>query len=123
MRRVIVESPYAGDVEENVRYARRCLFDCLWRGEAPLASHLLYTQVLRDENETHRTLGMEAGWAWQHAADALVVYRDRGVSSGMRQAIARAEELGVPIEYRSLQSHQPVQSDHPTPVDQFPRNA
>src|SRR5690606_21487830 len=40
-RRVIVESPYAGDVETHVAYARAALRDCLSRGEAPIASHLL----------------------------------------------------------------------------------
>ena len=52
MRLVIVESPYAGDIEANVAYARACLGDCLSRGEAPFACHLLYTQpgVLRDES-------------------------------------------------------------------------
>ena len=40
-RRVIVESPYAGDIETNVAYARAALRDCLSRGEAPIASHLL----------------------------------------------------------------------------------
>lgn len=51
LRLVIVESPYAGDIEANVAYARRCLRDSLARGEAPIASHLLYTQegVLRDD--------------------------------------------------------------------------
>lgn len=44
MRRVIVESPYAGEVEANVTYARACVRDCVLRGEAPIASHLLFTQ-------------------------------------------------------------------------------
>ena len=44
MRLVILESPYAGDVAANVKYARRCVRDSLSRGEAPIASHLLYTQ-------------------------------------------------------------------------------
>ena len=47
-RLVILESPYFADtedgVEQNVKYARQCLRDSLLRGEAPLASHLLYTQ-------------------------------------------------------------------------------
>ena len=43
MRFVIVESPYAGDVAANVEYARAAVADCLRRGEAPFASHLLYT--------------------------------------------------------------------------------
>ena len=40
-RLVILESPYSGDVEANLEYARSCLHDCLERGEAPIASHLL----------------------------------------------------------------------------------
>ena len=34
MRLVILESPYAGDIERNVAYARACLRDSLLRGEA-----------------------------------------------------------------------------------------
>lgn len=51
MKRVILESPYAGDVERNLTYARECVRDSLSRGEAPIASHLLYTQegILKDE--------------------------------------------------------------------------
>lgn len=43
MRRVIIESPYAGNVEANATYLRRCLRDSLLRGEAPFASHAIYT--------------------------------------------------------------------------------
>jgi len=66
MKRVIVESPYKGDIPTNVAYAREALRDSLMRGEAPLASHLLYTQegVLRDEIPEERALGIEAGLSW-----------------------------------------------------------
>ncbi len=67
MRRAIIESPFAGDVERNVRYARAAMRDCLMRRETPYASHLLYTQegVLDDANKRgcpveYRTL--EAFW-------------------------------------------------------------
>lgn len=69
MRRVYVESPYGSDnpeiIQRNIVYVRACLRDCILRGEAPFASHLLYTQdgVLRDEVPEERTLGMEAGFA------------------------------------------------------------
>lgn len=78
MRRVVVESPYGSDdpkiIERNIRYARACLHDCLLRGEALYASHLLYTQdgVLRDEVPEERTLGMEAGFAWGGALMRLL---------------------------------------------------
>lgn len=104
MRLVILESPYAGDVDTNVDYARSCLRDCLMRGEAPIASHLLYTQdgVLDDRDPTERTLGIAAGLAWGRAAQATVVYQDRGISRGMLQGIADAERAGRPVEFRNL---------------------
>lgn len=44
MKRVVIESPFAGDVELNLRYLRACMHHCLKSGEAPYASHALYTQ-------------------------------------------------------------------------------
>ena len=104
MRLVILESPYAGDVEANVAYARACLRDSLARREAPLASHLLYTQpcVLRDEVPAERRQGVAAGMAWGRVAAATVVYTDRGVSRGMKLGIAAARAAGRPVEFRVL---------------------
>ncbi len=104
MRLVVLESPYAGDIEANVEYARRCIRDCLKRGEAPIASHLLFTQpgVLKDDEPEERKLGIGAGHAWVHVADAMVVYVDHGLSPGMRQGIEVAEKFTVPVEIRML---------------------
>lgn len=101
-KRVVIESPYAGDVEANLQYARRALKDSLDRGEAPMASHLLYTQVYDDNDPAMRERGLMAGWAYIDIAEALVVYTDRGISRGMRGGIAHAESLGIPVEYRSI---------------------
>lgn len=89
MKRVIIESPYAGDVEANVEYARRCVRDSVLRGEAPIASHLLFTQpgILRDDVEEERALGIAAGLAWRDVADYSVFYTDRGWSRGMLAAL------------------------------------
>ena len=104
MRLVILESPYAGDIEANVAYARAALRDSLMRGEAPIASHLLYTQpgVLDDAIPSERQHGIDAGLAWRRVADATVVYVDRGVTNGMRYGIATAQTDGRPVEYRNL---------------------
>lgn len=104
MIRVIIESPYAGDVEKNMRYLWACMSDCLHRGETPYASHGLYTQpgVLRDDVPEERELGIRAGFAWRAVAEKTVVYTDLGVSRGMEYGIAHATELGHPIEYRQL---------------------
>jgi hypothetical protein len=106
MRRVILESPYGSPSAwqrfKNRRYARACMHDCLRRGEAPFASHLLYTQVLNDQDPHEREWGIASGFAWLEIADASVVYYDRGISKGMRAGIDAAQREGVPVEYRSL---------------------
>lgn len=104
MRLVIVESPFAGDVERNLKYLRACLRNCLLRGEAPFASHALYTQagVLDDLVRDERMLGINAGLAWGAKADATVVYVDRGISGGMDYGVRDAQFAGRPVEYRRL---------------------
>ena len=104
MRRVVVESPYAGDVERNTEYSRKCLHDCLMRGEAPFASHLLYTQphILDDKVPEQRNLGIEAGLTWGAMAEASVVYTDYGITLGMQRGVDRAIAQGRPVEYRKL---------------------
>ena len=104
MKRVIIESPYAGDIETNLSYLRAAMRDCLLRGEAPFASHALYTQpgVLDDNDSNERAMGIQAGFAWRAAADMTVVYTDLGASRGMQYGIDHATNLGHPIEFRSL---------------------
>jgi hypothetical protein len=104
MKRVILESPFSGDIEANVAYARACVADCLKRGESPFPSHLLFTQegILDDSVPAERRLGMEAGFAWIRVADKTVVYTDRGISDGMLEGVRGAKSFGKPIEYRTL---------------------
>lgn len=106
--RVILESPYAtsinADVSEHVAYARRALRDSLLRGEAPIASHLLYTQpgVLDDLVPEERQAGIDAGLLWGRLADKTVCYIDFGISAGMAYGIAEADRCCRPIEYREI---------------------
>jgi hypothetical protein len=109
MRRVIIESPYAGhgwlaplQRQRNIRYARRCMYHSLLRGEAPLLSHLLYPQVLRDADKVERMWGINAGLSWGELADLWAVYTDRGVSAGMDLGVAFAKAHNIDIEYRTL---------------------
>lgn len=108
MRLVIIESPFAArwwwGRWFNRRYARRCMRHALLAGDAPLASHLLYTQsgILRDDIPAERKCGIEAGLAWGTFAEKTLVYIDRGVSGGMLQGIDAALAAGRLIEFRSL---------------------
>jgi len=105
MKLVVIESPYAGDIEAHVEYARKCVRDSLKRGEAPIASHLLYTQpgILRDEVPGERSWGMNAGHMWIPKADLLAVYTDKGTSKGMSWGIGIANKKDILVEYRSLE--------------------
>jgi hypothetical protein len=104
MKRVIIESPYAGSFKKNLAYARACVKDSLLRGEAPIASHLLYTQegILNDSIPEERRLGIDAGLAWTEVAEAHIFYIDYGYSRGMEQARKIAEENTIPIEERTI---------------------
>ena len=106
---VLLESPFAGDEETNIRFARACMRDSLSRGESPFAMHLLYTQdgILKDDIPEERELGIEAGLAWCRYASKTVVYTDLGISPGMELGIQRAREEGREIEYRKLDSWVP----------------
>ena len=113
LRRVVVESPYAGEVEANVAYARRCVLDSLRRGEAPYASHLFFTQpgILDDFVPEERTLGIEAGLAWGAAAELVAIYIDRGVSRGMIQGVVAHRRAGRPIACRSLKFQREIPTE------------
>jgi hypothetical protein len=107
-RLVVLESPYKADtpvlLTRNVRYARFCMRDCFKRGEAPFASHLLYTQshILNDSDPEERKWGIEAGLAWAMGAEATVVYTDLCITDGMMRGILHAERAKRPVEKRTL---------------------
>jgi hypothetical protein len=99
---VILESPYAGVLEENLKYARYCALDCARRNEATIASHLHYTQFLDDKVPEERHLGIRLGLAWRHKADYSVFYVDRGWSNGMMFALASCLKERRPFFVRAL---------------------
>jgi len=102
--RVVIESPYGGDVESNLEYARLCMRDCLSREEIPIASHLLYTQkgILDDSIAEQRNLGITMGYIWGELADRIVVYIDKGISTGMVSAMMYYAKIKKEIEIRML---------------------
>ena len=103
---VYLESPYAGNVEKNIKYARLCMKDSLDRGEYPFASHLLYTQenILNDNDPVERTLGIEAGFSFAKLCSKTVIYVDLGISNGMMLGIEDAIKNKRIIEVRYLKN-------------------
>ena len=107
MKLVLIESPFAGDVARNIAYARACMAHSLAHGEAPFASHLLYTQpgILDDTVPNERNLGIRAGFGWGAKAYLVAVYTDLGITPGMRLGIDRALSQLQEVEYRQLPQH------------------
>lgn len=105
---VIIESPFANpdpvEAKANMDYLSDCLHDSLCRGEAPFASHAIYTLpgVLDDSVPEERDLGIHAGFEFHRVADYMVVYTDRGISSGMGWGVKSAMEIGLPVIYRTI---------------------
>ena len=99
-----VHPTYAGNIARNVKYARACVADSVARGEAPFASHLIYTQpgILDDTDPDERRQGIEAGLEWGRFADLTAVYTDLGLSEGMRLGLGRANHDGRRVEFRNL---------------------
>lgn len=104
MKLVVVESPYAGKLIRNVRYARACMADSLSRGEAPFASHLLYTQphILNDDDPDERQQGIDAGFAWGENAELVAFYVDLGWSEGMYLGMEAAVARDANHTFRRL---------------------
>lgn len=105
--RVIVESPFAGAGGGfgNTKYGRKCLRDCIDRGESPFASHLLYTQkgVLDDAVPSERDLGIAAAIGWLEVADYVAVYMDFGITPGMVKGIMAAARANKKIVLRWIE--------------------
>ena len=106
LRRVIVETPYAGKTEDerrrNLAYARACARDSLINhGESPFLSHLLYTQpgILDDWDPIERLHGIEAGLTWGEVAEATIVYIDL---SNIAPYPSPSSGPPVPTEFNSL---------------------
>ncbi|MFW9871649.1 MAG: hypothetical protein ACFFG0_01015 [Candidatus Thorarchaeota archaeon] len=111
MKRVVIESPYAGKTDEDILkneiYGEFAMHDCIVNyNESPYASHLLYTRkyVLRDHIPKERKLGIKAGFYWRNVAQATVFYTDLGITDGMIQGMEDCELKQNPYETRKLPS-------------------
>lgn len=102
--RVYVASRYAGDVERNVAAAVRCCQFAIRRGCMPIASHLLYPQILQDNIPEEQELGTVLGLALLALCDEVWIFTDGdGLSPGMAAEEYEAKRLGKPIRYFDLE--------------------
>lgn len=95
---IYIISPFAGDIEANVAFAIRCCRMAIQQGHTPIAVHLLYPQILNDQDPAERATGLELGLnILQHCAAAWVC--GTRISCGMEGEIRAAQQLKIPIRY------------------------
>ena len=99
MKKVYIASPLRGNIEENIenaiKYSRYAIVEC---GVLPQTPQIFLTRFLDDTIEEERALGIQAGMQLLEESEELWVFGEV-ISEGMRAEIARATELGMPIEY------------------------
>lgn len=92
---VYVCSPYRGDTERNITYAKELTRAALEHGYTPITPHLYLTQVLDDETPKERELGLLAGQELLKHCEYILVGSRYGISEGMQQEIMIASEAGL----------------------------
>lgn len=97
MKIIFIASPYAGDIEKNIAYAKQACRYVLNEGNAFFCPHLLYPQILDDNNPEERKLGISLGKEFLVKCDELWAFGDH-ISSGMFEEIQFARERGIPVK-------------------------
>ena len=93
---VFICSPFAGDIENNVKAARRYCRFAVEIGYIPFAPHLLFPQFLDDTDPRERELGLLFGIALMSKCAEVWVFGEK-VSAGMAKEIEKAEKRGMRI--------------------------
>ena len=96
--KVYIVSRYAGDVENNAKAAIRYCRFAIDKQKMPIAAHLLYPQIVDDNNPTEREIGTMYGLALLALCDEVWCF-GKTLSAGMEQEIKEAKRLGKPIKY------------------------
>ena len=97
MKLIFIASPYAGDIEKNIGYAKQACRYVLNEGNAFFCPHLLYPQILDDNNPGERKIGISLGKEFLVKCDELWAFGDN-ISSGMFEEIQFAREKGIPVK-------------------------
>ncbi len=108
---IYIASPLSGDVQRNLDFARRACRYAIAQGATPFAPHLLYPQMLDDNDPAERQLGIDMGNQMLKLCQELWLCGDR-VSTGMADEWKTAKELGIPVRQISMREIMSVEYSH-----------
>ena len=80
---VYIASPYAGDVEGNVAFAKAACRYAAAKGYTPVAVHLMYPRFLDDRVPEEREAGLKMGQRILAACEEIWLCGER-MSAGMK---------------------------------------
>jgi len=112
---VIIESPFSGDIDKNIRYAQQAMNHSRENGEIPIVPHLMWTQHHLAPNyfvsdydakftikNCGRDVSLEQIKVLRRLANKVIFYVDNGYSSGMKLALEHCKEENIQYEERTL---------------------
>ncbi len=99
---IYIASPLSGDVQRNLDFARRACRYAIALGVTPFAPHLLYPQMLDDNDPAERQLGIDMGNQMLKLCQELWLCGDQ-ISAGMTDEWKTAEESGILVRRISTQ--------------------
>jgi hypothetical protein len=91
-------SPYAGDIDKNIKAARTYSRFAVDKGYIPIAPHLLFPQFLKDTDPQERQLGLFFGNALMSKCSEVWVFGSF-ISPGMETEIKRARWKNYRLRY------------------------
>lgn len=95
---VYICSPYAGDIEKNVKAAQDYCRFAVDKGFIPVAPHLLFPQFMDDTAPKERELGLFFGNALMSKCSEVWVFGS-AISPGMQVEIKRARWKNYRLRY------------------------
>lgn len=101
MKLIYVSSPYTGDLERDLEYARRACRTVMECGECPIAPRLIYSAILDDMAPAERKPSAEMSQALLHRCNEVWAFGPV-TGSGMKREIAEAKRLYMPVRKKVL---------------------
>lgn len=95
---VYICSPYAREIEKNVKAAQEYSRFAVEKGYIPIAPHLLFPQFLNDAAPKERQLGLFFGNALMSKCSEVWVFGNR-ISAGMEAEINRTKWKNYRLRY------------------------
>lgn len=107
---IYVASPYAGDIEKNVEFAKSACRAVVRAGHVFYAPHLMLPSLYSDDIPDERQISLDIGLYMIPKCDELWVFGTR-ISRGMKGEIEEANRLGIPVRQVDLDLNEIIENE------------